>query len=87
MPAVSTRVGSVGEVVLDGTTGLLCTVDVDALVAAVDRMLSDTTMRQGCGEAAKQHAQAQFSRARLVADTERLYEQIAVEKGLLCASS
>lgn len=80
VPAVSTRVGSVAEVVLDERTGWLCS--PDALAATVDEALSDPARLAGFGAAAREHAEASFSRARLVADTERLYEQIAVEKGL-----
>ena len=82
VPAVSTRVGSVGEVVLDGESGWLCDVDVEALTAAVDAALSDDARLRRAGTAARAHAEARFSRARLVADTERLYEEIAAEKGL-----
>jgi hypothetical protein len=54
---------------------------VDALTAAVDRALGSTSL-QAFGDAARAHATASFGRARLVADTESLYEQLAAEKGL-----
>lgn len=82
VPAVATNVGSVSEVVLDGRSGWLVPADVDALVAAVDRALSDPAGLRTAGAAACAHASAAFGRARLVADTERLYEQVAAEKGL-----
>ena len=82
VPAVATRVGSVGEVVLDGISGWLCAPDTDALAEAVAAALSDRDRLSHAGRAARAHATAAFSRARLVADTERLYEDIAVEKGL-----
>lgn len=80
VPAVSTRVGSVGEVVLDGRTGWLCA--PEGLVEAVAAALSDPDRLRAFGDAAREHASSAFSRRRLVADTERLYEQVAAEKGL-----
>lgn len=82
VPAVATRVGSVAEVVLDGVGGLLADPHVEALVAQVDRVLLDPALRDRLAKGARHHGTASFGRARLVADTERLYEKVAVEKGL-----
>lgn len=87
VPAVATRVGSVAEVVLDGRTGWLCEPSTEALTAVVDAVLSDPGRLRSAGQAAREHATGAFSRDRLVADTERLYEQIAAEKGLSCGLS
>ena len=81
VPAVATDVGSVREVVLDGRTGWLCSPDVGALATAVDEALRTTSLL-AFGAAARDHAAAAFGRDRLVADTERLYEELAAEKGL-----
>jgi glycosyltransferase involved in cell wall biosynthesis len=81
VPAVTTHVGSAAEVVLDGTSGWICTPDVDALTAATSQALSDPARLARFGAAATAHAVASYGRSRLVADTEALYEQIAVEKG------
>lgn len=82
VPAVSTRVGSVAEVVADGETGLLVGTDVTELAAGVDRLLTDVELRERFAAATGPRARVLFGRDRLVADTESLYEQIAVEKGL-----
>ena len=82
VPAVSTRVGSVAEVVADGETGLLVGTDVAELAAGVDRLLTDVELRKRFAAASAPRARVLFGRDRLVADTEALYEQIAVEKGL-----
>ncbi len=82
VPAVSTRVGSVAEVVADGETGLLVGTDVTELAAGVDRLLADAELRARFAAATGPRARVLFGRDRLVADTEALYEQIAVEKGL-----
>jgi glycosyltransferase involved in cell wall biosynthesis len=82
VPAVSTRVGSVAEVVLDGTSGLLIDRPDDHLLAeAVSGLLRDAAHRRAMGEAALAHAQVSFSRGRLVDDTQRLYEQAVLEAG------
>jgi glycosyltransferase involved in cell wall biosynthesis len=82
VPAVATRVGSVAEVVLDGMSGLLGSTNVAELAMLVGRLLADAEERARFSVAATEHARAHFSRERLVADTEALYEQLAIEKGL-----
>lgn len=82
VPAVAPRVGSVAEVVQDGVTGLVVTPEVPALAEAAGRLLADPGLRERMGRAAARRAAQHFSRQRLVADTEALYQQIAVEKGL-----
>lgn len=80
--AVATRVGSVAEVVADGETGLLVEPSVPALSQAVGLLLADESLRGRLASAAGPRAEALFGRGRLVADIERLYEQIAAEKHL-----
>ncbi len=50
--AVTTRVGSAPEVVLDGVTGLVTSTDTDELVAATARLLDDDGLRARFGAAA-----------------------------------
>lgn len=83
VPAVATRVGSVAEVVEDGVTGLVTGTDVDALVAAVDRLLGEPVDRARMAAAAAERARRLFSRERLVTDTQDLYEEIVEEKGMV----
>lgn len=81
---VAPRVGSVDEVVIDGVSGWLTDADTDALTAAVDSALSDPERLKQAGNAARSHAVQSFGRARLVADYERVYMEIAAEKGFAC---
>ena len=76
MPAVTTRVGSASEVVLDGTSGFVTAPLVSDLAAAVARLLTDSTLRTRMGRAAREHATARFGVQRLVQDTELLYDQL-----------
>jgi glycosyltransferase involved in cell wall biosynthesis len=52
-PSVASDVGCVGEVVVDGVTGLLAAPDVDALTEALTRLLDDDAARLLMGEAAQ----------------------------------
>jgi glycosyltransferase involved in cell wall biosynthesis len=47
---------------------------VDDIAHAVDRLLSDSELRGRMAAAARQRAHAEFSKPRLVADMERIYE-------------
>lgn len=81
-PAVTTDVGSAREVVQDGVTGFVTGRDVASIADAVSRLLEDGDLRHRMGSDASVRAQTLFSGHRLVADTERLYEEIANEKGI-----
>ncbi len=81
-PAVTTHVGSAAEVVLDGATGFVRDPNPAELADATERLLADEDLRRRFGENAREHAQAHFSRDRLVSDTAILYERLAEEKGL-----
>lgn len=75
-PVVSTRVGSVDEVVRDGHTGLLATTDAGELAAHTVRLLSDRALAHRMGESARRWTTASFGVERLVADTEALYRSL-----------
>ncbi|GAA1571765.1 glycosyltransferase family 4 protein [Dactylosporangium maewongense] len=79
--AVATRVGAVGDVVRDGVTGVLCRPDAAELAEAVVRLLGDPATRERMGRSARELAAARFGPDRLVADTDRLYTALAVERG------
>lgn len=80
VPAVATDVGSVREVVEHGVTGLVVETTVDALVHGVDLLLRDEARRQEMSAAAVPRAEERFGAARLVADVERVYEELAEER-------
>ena len=75
-PSVTTAVGSAGEVVIDGETGLVVERDADRLADATVRLLEDPVLRDRMGAAARAHATQGFSRARLVAATADLYDDV-----------
>jgi glycosyltransferase involved in cell wall biosynthesis len=77
LAAVTTDVGSAGEVVLDGVTGRAVPADVPALVEAVSSLLADDTHRRCLGSAAGRRASALYSVEVMVASHLRLYAELA----------
>ncbi|WP_433435248.1 glycosyltransferase [Nonomuraea sp. CA-141351] len=75
-PVVSTRVGSVAEVVQDERTGLLSSTDPAELAEQTVRVISDPLLARRFGEAARHWSTASFDVDRLVADTEALYRSL-----------
>jgi glycosyltransferase involved in cell wall biosynthesis len=74
VPVVSTNVGGVRSVVLDGRTGIVVDVGDDQTLAdAVLDILHDPTLAQRWGTAARAHALSAFSIERLVQNLDRLY--------------
>jgi glycosyltransferase involved in cell wall biosynthesis len=62
LPVVAYADGATPEVVADGETGLLAPVgDVDALAAALDRLLASPTERRRLGEAGRERIRADFA--------------------------
>jgi phosphatidylinositol alpha-1,6-mannosyltransferase len=60
VPSVAGASGGAAEAVVDGETGLVVARprDVAAVVATLDRLLSDDGLRRSCGAAARRHAEA-----------------------------
>ncbi len=77
-PSVATAVGGIPEVVESGKSGLLVPLgDADALVRAVESLLSDPRRRATLGRAAQQRARKFFSAAAIVPQYEELYRRVA----------
>lgn len=73
IPAVTTDVGSAGEVVLDGRSGYVTARDGAAVANALLRLLGDEGQRHAFGGAARKHAEEHFGTGRLVEQTQQLY--------------
>lgn len=80
-PAVTTGVGSAGEVVLDGVTGFVTQSSASALADATCRIITDPLLRERLAAASVGHAVAHYGRDRLIDDVAALYEDIALIKG------
>ncbi len=69
LPVVTTRVGALPELVLDGETGLLVDADDDdQLTAAVQRLVDDEGLRQRLAGAARRRAEEHFDGRRTNAE-------------------
>jgi glycosyltransferase involved in cell wall biosynthesis len=80
-PVVATKAGGIPEVVEDGLTGLLVpTRDPEAMAAAIIRLLNDPGLRRQMGEAAILSVRERFSVERMVLDTLRVYQRVAMHE-------
>jgi glycosyltransferase involved in cell wall biosynthesis len=78
-PVVGTRAGGIPEVIIDGTTGLLVPPrDHEAMAEAIVTLLKDEGLRQRMGEAGLALANRRFSAERMVQDTLRVYQRVAM---------
>ena len=78
-PVVASRVGGIPEVVEDGRTGVLVSVDDDfeaGLAAALDSVLGDPEGARRMGEAGRERAVGEFGWDAVARRTVRLYEEI-----------
>jgi glycosyltransferase involved in cell wall biosynthesis len=75
LPIVSTNVGSVGDIVLDGVTGLLTEVSSKGLIEGVSALLDDPDLGHRFGKAGQKRAREFFSSRVMVARHQRLYSQ------------
>ena len=67
LPVVTTDVGSIGEIVTEGATGVLVKPqDAGAIRAAVEALLQDEAKRRALGEAAAFRARERFGEERMV---------------------
>lgn len=76
LPVVASRVGSVGEAVEEGRTGLLVAKDDVAGLADALRRLRDPAMRAAMGRAGRARAAAHFTVARMAAAYCSLYDEM-----------
>jgi glycosyltransferase involved in cell wall biosynthesis len=75
LPIVSTNVGSVSDIVLDGVTGILTEVSANGLIQGVSKLLADPDLRARLGESGQMRARELFSSKAMVERHEELYSQ------------
>ena len=77
LPCVTTHVGSIAELAKHEDTALVVpTKDSAAVRAALQRLLADEALRTRLGQSARRHAEANFSRERMLDAMERIYAQV-----------
>jgi glycosyltransferase involved in cell wall biosynthesis len=75
LPIVSTDVGSVRDIVINGTTGLLTEVSSKGLIEGVSALLDDPVLGQILGKAGQERAREYFSSRAMIEHHQRLYSQ------------
>jgi len=76
-PVVSTRVGGVENVVVEGRTGLLSPAgNAAALADNLRQLIEDDQLRQDLGARGWGHVQERYHYGRLVKDTAALYHEL-----------
>lgn len=84
LPVVATAVGGTPEVVADGVTGILVPPrDPDALAEAIVCLLRDPDLRCKMGQMGRERVAQWFTVERMVEQTERIYERLLVDKGVV----
>ncbi len=79
-PVVSTRVGGIPEVLVDGEAGLLAPVGaIDELSNCVERLLGDPALRARLGNAGAARVEAEYHVRRRVEAIETLYHEVIRE--------
>jgi glycosyltransferase involved in cell wall biosynthesis len=82
LPLVATTVGEVPTVVHDGVTGFVVQPeDVDALAAAIAKLLGDAELRERFGAAGRNLIEDEYSAARMTAEYLRIYEEAIAAAG------
>ena len=80
LPVVATRVGSIPEVVLDGKTGIITSLDVQDISDALQKLAKSSALRDQMGTAAQEFTLANFGVNRLVHDHEELYKRLLTNR-------
>jgi glycosyltransferase involved in cell wall biosynthesis len=76
LPVVTTNVGSVPEIVLDGVTGIVTELGVQEIANALEKLVNDSVLRTKLGVAAQEFTMSNFGVKRLVHDHEELYKNL-----------
>jgi glycosyltransferase involved in cell wall biosynthesis len=76
LPVVTTNVGSVSEIVLDGDTGIVTSSNFQDIASALEKLANDSDLRAQLGAAAQEFTLAHFGVQRLVHDHEELYKKL-----------
>jgi glycosyltransferase involved in cell wall biosynthesis len=80
-PIVSTRVGGISDIVVEGETGLLSDItDDQGFSEHLLKVVEDDALRQRLGNGSSEHVLQKFSYQRLVRDMSSLYNELLARK-------
>ena len=80
LPVVTTRVGSVPEVVLEGVTGFITNLDVQEIADALEKLANSPDLRARMGASAREFTLSNFGVKRLADDHEVLYKKLIANR-------
>jgi glycosyltransferase involved in cell wall biosynthesis len=80
LPVVTTNVGSVPEVVLDGVTGIITGMGIGEIADAIEKLSKAKGLREELGSAAQDFTLANFGVKRLVHDHEEVYKRLIANR-------
>ena len=80
LAVVTTNVGSVPEVVLSGSTGIVTGLNIQQIADALEKLASDKGLRTKLGAAAKEFTLSNFGLKRLAHDHEELYKKLLASR-------
>jgi glycosyltransferase involved in cell wall biosynthesis len=80
LPVITTNVGSVPEVVLDGVTGIITSLDVQEIADALEKLAKSTDLRARMGSSGQEFTLSNFGVDRLVNDHELLYKKLLANR-------
>ena len=75
LPIVSTDVGSVSDIVIDGVTGYLTKVSSEGLIQGIESLLENPELCHAFGKAGEERAKEFFSSPSMVEHHQKLYSQ------------
>ena len=76
LPIISTNVGSISDIVVEGETGLLTENNTQSLIRSLDELLLNPLKMNQLGMAGKSRAEALFSLKGMIQAHEKLYSQV-----------
>jgi len=80
LPVVTTGVGSVPEVVINGITGIITSLSVQEIADGLEKLAKNIDLRTRMGTSAKEFTLANFGVRRLVNDHEVLYKNLITNR-------
>ena len=80
LPVVTTNVGSVPEVVINGVTGIITSLEIKEIADALEKLLADKGLRGKLGVAAQEFTLSHFGVKRLVSEHEELYKKLIANR-------
>lgn len=75
VPVIATPVGGIPEAVADGVNGFLVPRTVEALTAALAKLIRNRDMRRGMGREARRSFEESFEISRIVSQYHRIYQE------------